>query len=127
MIKLQLERDQARTVEQNFLPYMVLVSWIKIREAKNMTEEYFSARVIYSAVSELERMFKLKLLSKTQSFTFNLTDGQGVVLYKLLMATPISDDKDWLLMIRQHICNILHKQLIEPLPDPTKMIVYSAK
>lgn len=113
MILLKLTRDQARSVQVNFFPYLSLLCEKNIADTTN-PDETLNARMIYSILNEIRKDFEKKLFNTAKKIKFKLSDAQAVVMYKLMMSLPLQPDQIWLVNLRQHIVNILHIELCEP-------------
>lgn len=120
-IILKLTRDQARAVQQNFCPYLERLCESKIRLAVSEDE-----RLIYMIIRclflDIYRMLSKKLLSDAIRFKLQLSEAEGVTLYKLLIAFPLPSDQVWYINLRQMIIDVIHSQLQQPDHEPVNRI-----
>lgn len=114
MIILKLTRDQARSVQLNFFPYLSLLCEKNIRDTTN-PDETLNARMIYCILNEIRKDVEKKLFNTAKKIKFKFSDAQAIVMYKLMIALPLQPDQIWLINLRQHIVNILHIELCEPI------------
>ena len=114
MIILRLTRDQARLIEKNFLPYMIMLAKSKAASVSTGSIKHLRYKIILSLIHDVQLLFKRKLLTTALKLKFNLSDAHGVAFYIFLMRQPISDKEIFAQVLRQQICNHLYQQLIEP-------------
>lgn len=112
MIRLRLSRDQARHIERDFFPYMLMVCKMKVREAIEETEDYFTYKMILSLIHDVDVAFKKKLLTSSHTFNFNFSDAHGLCLYRFMMKQPINENVVYSVILRQMICDALFQQLL---------------
>ncbi len=113
-MQIKLTRDQTRGVQLHFFPYLVAVCEMKV-EHNAGNEDLLNNKMLICLLHEIKRIFERKLLSLPNKFTFKFSDDQGIVFYKLLMNIPLPADRFWLVNLRDHICDTLHKQMCEPI------------
>ncbi len=112
MILLKLKRDQARCIDDYFFPYMIAVAVMKMNNAGKLSDEYLNAKVLYTLIIEVEKIFRRKLASEANKFNFKLNDAQGITFDKFLMNHPMNAEEFYLNHLRQHIIDVLFKQII---------------
>jgi hypothetical protein len=110
----KLTRDQARSIQINFFPYLVAVCEMKLAHTYS-DDELYNNKMIFCLLQEIRIQFEKKLSTVSNKLTFKFSDPQSIILYKLLMNIPIQSDHFWLINLRIFICDILHKQLSEPI------------
>ncbi|MEP7317194.1 MAG: hypothetical protein ABI921_00580 [Panacibacter sp.] len=113
MVKLKLRRDEARYVDDHFFPFMLMNAKQKLIYAENDTAE-FNAKVILSLISDVIVAFKRKLLSNANKFVFNFSNAHAICFYYLLLQQPIQPNLFYDVNLRQHLVNVLHKIIINP-------------
>lgn len=113
MIKLNLERDQARSIQQNFFPFLVQYCDLKIRDSQDDQDRMIS-KLTRSILQDITKAFEKKLNGISNKISFKLQDSQAVILYRLFMMLPIQADQFYLVNIRMHITDYLHRELIAP-------------
>ncbi len=111
MIKIKLTRDQARLIEQNCLPYMVMLTEMKVHDTSTLGPEYFISKILNSLITEVHVSFKRKLLGKGNNLSFPFTDAHGIAFYSLFLTHPIEAKQEYLINLRQQVCDIMHKQI----------------
>jgi len=114
MMQIKLTRDEARTVRERWLNYIIQVADMKVRDTKNNIDENLNARVIKSVVEDLKKKYDKKLLNNGNRMYFKFNDAEGIVLYKFLMQIPVPADQYWFFLLRNKITDSLHKQISEP-------------
>lgn len=113
-MKLKLTRDQARLADEKFLAPIIMIMKMKVRDAEMNSPAYYNAKVLLSLINDISILFKKRLLSASNSFVFNFSDGHGIALYHLLMQHPVDTYSVYNVLTRQVICNTLHEQIISP-------------
>jgi hypothetical protein len=115
-ITLKLTRDQARTVQQSFFPYLLMLI-----ESRLQTEIYsgnvdalLSIRANRILFQQVVKMFDRKLLTEGHKFTFQFTLPNALPLYGYLRELPIEAKDFYHINLRQHIIEVLHRQLSDP-------------
>jgi hypothetical protein len=115
MITLQVTRSEVQTVTGYFFSYIDLYKITRLKNVEHydkLSEEYLSAVVINSLITELEELFKKKLATtRGWIMTFRFSDAHGIVLYKTLLALPIPRDQEYLDIIRNHWIHKLDREL----------------
>jgi hypothetical protein len=117
MMKLTLERDQARSMEQYFLPLMLQLAKQRIKESAENVDEQLNCRVIYALIIDVKFLFTKKLMTRANSFTFNFTDAEGITFYKMLLNHPIEEKQFYLDHLRNWCILIMNKQLLKPVNE----------
>lgn len=112
-MQIKLTRDQARSVQHHFFPYLVAVCEMKVEHPAG-SEDLLNNKMIVCILQEIRVLFEKKLLTRSNKFLFRFSDAQGIIFYKLLMNLPIIADQFWLINLRLHICDVLHLQMCEP-------------
>jgi hypothetical protein len=113
MIILKLKRDDARFIEEKWLPFMIAVAKTKLRDTEIIETDYLNWKLMHAQLQELHMMFKKKLLSSPVKLKLKFSDANGITLYKFLMAQPISEEELYYVNMRQQLCNVLHQQFYE--------------
>lgn len=118
MISLKLSRDRARCIEEVMFPLIRATAELHVREKLQIIgqyeNEYLTAKILLTLIAEVDVIFKRKLLGQAKEFKFNFNDAQAITFYKFLMNHPIGPVEIYLLNLRQHVCQILHKQFYKP-------------
>lgn len=112
-MQIKLTRDQCRSVQNHFFPYLVQVCAMKVDHPAD-SEELLTNKIIVCILQEIRIIFERKLLTKSNNFLFRFSDAQGIIFYKLLMNLPLQADRFWLINLRSFICDRLHLQMCEP-------------
>lgn len=115
MISLKFHRDQARCIEENFLPLMLKFAELKLRETQNSTDDFLNAKILLTLINEVNIIFKRKLLTQAIKFHFKFNDAQAITFYKFLMNHPVPPSQFYLNNLRQHVIDVLHPQFYKPL------------
>ena len=115
MMKLKLNRDEARFADENFFSPIILIYKMKVRNAEMDSAAYYNSKVLLSLINDISIAFKRKLLSSSNTFLFHFSDGHGIALYHLLMQHPVDTYSVYSVLTRQKICNAMHTQIISPL------------
>ncbi|MBG9376957.1 hypothetical protein I5907_11990 [Panacibacter sp. DH6] len=115
MMKLKLSRDEARLADEKFFGPILMIYKMKVRDAPTWSAEWCNQKVLLSLIIDVRVAFKKKLLSSSNTFIFNFSDGHGIALYHLLMQYPVDTYSVYNVLTRQKICNTLHAQIISPL------------
>jgi hypothetical protein len=113
-IEFKLYRDQARSVQECFFPYLGMLCESKIRDAGHDVDHLLNCRAVQSLYLQVKRQFDKKLLTEANIFHFKFAYAEGLAFYNLLMNLPIKADQIWFINLRNHICNTVHKQLSKP-------------
>lgn len=83
---------------------------MKLRDAAPASNDYFNNKILLTLIKEVQIIFKRKLLTQAINFHFRLNDAQAITLYKFIMEHPVPAIELYLLNLRQHVCDVLHKQ-----------------
>lgn len=113
MILLKLKRDQARAIEEHLFPLMIRIAEMKVNTAGKFSDEYLNYKIVLTLLTEVKKIFTRKLDGAAHKFNFKFNDAQGITLFKFLMNHRISEEHSWLINLRQHICDVLYKQIIK--------------
>lgn len=117
MILLHTTRQYVKTVKDYFFPYINSYKDTRLNNVlhfSHISEEYLSAIVINSILTEIEQLFIKKLVNTTGAkIKFAFSDAQGIVLYKALLALPIPVDQYYLQKIRNEWVQLLDQQLLQ--------------
>lgn len=122
MISIKLTRDEARLFQQTFFPFMIASAKTKALQAASGDLDQLSARILLSLLEEVELVFKRKLLTRSNKFSFSFTDACAIAFYVFLMKQPIADYHVYVLQLRQRVCNNIYKQLLQPIPAGDAMV-----
>ena len=117
-MKLKLTRDEARTIQQHFLPYMMQVCDMQVRQTAANEGENMIFRIIRCIAVDIQRKFDLKLIGFAQKFQFDLKEREAIVIYRMFLSQPIDKKNVWMTTLRDRIVTILHGQLSEPTKNP---------
>lgn len=107
MITFKIERDQARTLQQYFFPYLDEYCRLKQRDSIAIDEQ-LTQFVIFDLYRQVKVIIEKKLLTVSHTLKVNLTDSQAAVFHKLLLALPLDGSNVWMVYVRQLICNIIY-------------------
>jgi hypothetical protein len=116
MIKLYTYRQYVETARDQFFPAINLFKQSRLNNLidQSMTgEEYLSAVVINSLLTEIEALFIKKLITTTgHRIKFQFSDAQGVVFYRTLLHLPLPSGQIYHDMIRNEWIQLLDQELI---------------
>ena len=112
-ITIKLTRDEARTVQVNFCPFLESLCETKIRLAVTEDERLLNM-LVRSIFLEIFRSLSRKLLTDAKVFKLQLSEAEAITLYKLLAKLPIEVSQVWCIKLRQMILDTLHYQLQQP-------------
>lgn len=110
-ITFRTTRDQARMLEQNFMPLMMRMADSRMRNHAAHQSKFMTGTMLYSLLEEVERKFKKKLLAEANKFSFKLKRHEAIAFYYFLMKIPIDTALVYAYTFRQHLCDVLHQQL----------------
>lgn len=113
LIVVKLDRDQARTVQQTFCPYLERYCESKILNAVTEDEQLIY-KIIRCIFLDIYKMLCKKLLTDPHVFKLKFSEAEAITLYKLLIAFPIKSENVWMLNLRQLITDSIHNQLSQP-------------
>src|SRR5438874_9104894 len=112
MIAFKLTRDDARIIDRDFLPYMVMLAQAKLRSAPSLSNQYFIRKMFLSLMLEIQLKFKKKLLDPSSKIKFTFSEAHGIAFYIFLMKRPVDPDQVYVSLLRQQICDLIYKQLL---------------
>lgn len=112
MITIKLSRDQSRILQSAWLPYLVKLCQVKIKDATT-DDEIMMAKLSASIVHEVQLMFDKKLDNRGNEFEYKFKDHHAAILYNLLLQLPLDPIQIFILNLRTHITSILHKDLLQ--------------
>jgi hypothetical protein len=116
MITLHSSRQSVETAKTCFFPYINAYKQTRLNNLVGTTitsEEYLSALVLNCLLTEVEKLIERKLIMTSgQKMKFEFSDAQGVVLYKSLLALPLSADNIYLDRVRNEWIERLDQQII---------------
>lgn len=110
-MKLKLTRDEARCIQQHFLPYMIQVCQMKCRADQSNEDALLLAKVVRCTMYDIGRMFDRRLNGFGKKFVFNFREAEGIILYKMMLAFPVKAEEFWHQIIRNSVIDILCKQI----------------
>ncbi len=113
-MKLKIERDDARTIQQNFFPYLSQLIEVKVKSPQATEIEITTWKIIRSLFKTVSLKFDRKLLTDARKFSINFTEAEGIAFYTMLMKMPIDAGQAYMIFLRDSICRVLHKQISEP-------------
>lgn len=113
-INIKLDRDQARAVREQFMPYMKMLCETRLTDARPNVDDYLNCMVIRSLFLDLVEIFDKKLDTVARQFTFKFSAAAAITFYKLLMILPINSCEVWLINLRNHLTNFIHREILEP-------------
>ena len=111
MIRLKLERDQARQVTTWF-NYWHMICNGNIAHPDNVQNQKYLWKVFDCIIYQVEKKFDTKLNSKAKKLNFTLTPAEGIILQEFCKKTPIDGKEFYLLSLRQFIIDRLDVQII---------------
>jgi hypothetical protein len=117
MITLKLTRDNARIIERDFLPYMIMLAQSKLRSAESLSNQYFIRKMFLSLMLEIQLKFKKKLLESSAKIKFTFSEAHAIAFYIFLMKRPVDPDQVYVSLLRQQVCDLIYKQLLLPIPE----------
>lgn len=85
--------------------------------------DQLTARILLSLLEDAELLFKRKLLTRSDKFSFSFTDACGIAFYMFLMKQPINEYHVYAQHMRQKVCNDIYKQLLQPIPEGNNLLV----
>lgn len=101
---------------RHFFPYINMYKASRLKNVaahSRISDEFLSAVVINCIISEVELLFRKKIINnKGPKITFQLTEAQGVVLYETLQALPLPAEEMYMQLTRQNWINQLDQQVI---------------
>lgn len=110
LIKVTLNRDQARAVQRTFCPFLERYCESKILNAVSEDEQLIY-KIIRCLFLDIYKKICKKLLTDQYMLGFKFSEAEAIALYKLLIAFPIKADDVWLINLRQRITDSIHNQL----------------
>ncbi len=110
-IVVSLTRDQARTVQLQYFPYLEKLCGSKIRDAGRDWEQILNCRAVQSLFFSVKMQIDKKLIGTADKFKFKFSYAEGLTFYRLLMGLPIKGEEIYLINLRQSITDIIFKQL----------------
>lgn len=113
-IAITLHRDQARAVQETFLPYMAMLCQTHIRNADGEELRIFNCRAVHCLFLAIEMKFYAKLNTKALNLRFKFTYAEALAFYTLLEDLPLNANQEWLVSLRELIREDLHTKLSEP-------------
>lgn len=121
MLTLKMTRDQARMIEQNFLPFILMNCQVQIHDNADHLVRYLSKRVMLSLMREIDVIFKRRLLGTGNKMNIKLSDAHAIVFYVKMMEHPVEDKEVHMILLRQKICDYIYQQLIDPTVEYNQM------
>jgi hypothetical protein len=116
MITLRTYRQHVETASTYFFPYINEAKRTRLNNLQNQhitSEEYFSAVVINTLLDDVEFIFDKKLITtKSQKLKFELSDAEGIVLYKTLLNLPLPREQIYFNQVRMEWLASLDQELI---------------
>jgi hypothetical protein len=117
MIQLRTTRDEARLVQQHFLPYLLLHAERELHDAITDAEKMIYL-IMDCLVKEVKKAYDKKLLTTANKFYLKFSDAQAVCFYQLLMDFPIDRSQAYMVMVRQKIMDrilaeITNKEILQ--------------
>lgn len=110
-MKLQIERQQLDDLSTYFLPFMLKVIDSQLLQNKG-TDLEFSNKVLKSILSDVDLIFKRKVLCRQRKFQITFKEAEGLVLMYFLLRFPIPADHWYRLNLRNQLVEQLHKQTV---------------
>ena len=110
MIKIKIDLQQLEDLTNFFIPLMIRGLESRIAENKGNDFEMLY-RVSLSVLKDVHRIFRQKELTVARTFKITLTEAQALILMKLLLQFPLRPDDYWRLNLRNHIVELLDRQL----------------
>lgn len=114
MIVIKTSRDESRTLQKAFFPYMIMLATSKISDADIGSNDYLSGKIMLSLIMQVRTKVDRRLLTTANNFSFNLSDAEGIALYTFLMSFPIEMQQVYMNNLRQRLCDKIYRQLLEP-------------
>lgn len=114
MMILKTDRQDARSMQQYFFPYLTEFCKTSILNAGSDTEKKLTAKMIASIFELVKQRVDKKLCTHSENFKLKFSDAEGIVLYKLLSSLPLPDQQFYLIQLRQNTINHFHKLISEP-------------
>ena len=116
MIKLRLTRDEARLIDDYWLPFMIKLVWSNLRTNAGNHGKYLNCKILLSLLCDVQMSLKRKLLTSKNQFSLSLTEAEASAFYVYLMKQPIDACFVYAVNMRQSMCNHLHKELFADTP-----------
>lgn len=113
-IKIKLERDQARAIQQYFHPYLVQLCDTRVKDCFGDIDATLNARAMQSLFLQVAKIIDKRLLTQAMEFNLAFTYAESLAYYTILMQLPILSNQVYLVNLRQLVCDTIHNQLIEP-------------
>jgi len=114
MMILRTDRQDARSMQQYFFPFLTEYCKTNILNAGNDLEKKLIAKMITGVFDLVKERVDKKLCTHSENFKLKFTDAEGIVLYKLLTVLPLPDQQFYLIQLRQNTINHFHKLICEP-------------
>ena len=116
MIKFKITRDQARMIQEQWFPYMILSANTLVANNAGNDAKYLNAITIKSLLTEVQKKFREKLFNAEDkpgnpTFTFNLKLSQAPAFYVSVMQLGIDINNVYAFNFRQQLCDGLYLQL----------------
>lgn len=121
-VKLKLKRDEARIVEQEFLPYMIAAAEAHVRSSP--VDELYNHKAMLSMIHKIDLTFKRKLLSTSNKLSFHFEDHYAYTLFQALGRLPLGEQIGFKHTLRQRLIGAIDQQLSEPVPAATENTLY---
>lgn len=117
MILLHTYRQDLETVRNYFFPYIKLwkqTNLNNIRDTNVQGGEFLSVVAINCLIDEIILLIEKKLINTvSQSQKIKLSDAQGVIFYRILIALPLPAEQFYFNVLRNDYILQLDQQLIE--------------
>ena len=101
----------------NYFPLLRNTLTNNVRSSNKVSAEYLECRVVVSIIKELEFFFKRKQLSLSNKIKLNLSEAQGVYLFKIILDLPINQENYYTNNVRQNWLDQLNQQIIYTIPS----------
>lgn len=115
MITLHPPRSQVEAVQHYFYPIINMYKHSRLVTASYhgpTSEQYLFAQTISCLLAEIEITLQKKLITTTgKKIKLDLSDAQGIVLYRTLLAIPLPPENIYMQMIRNEWVQWLDLQL----------------
>ncbi len=114
MIRLPLQRDDARELEKKFIPYLQRLCEMKEDTSGHDMALYLSGVIIHCHLLEVKKILEKKLKGTAALLSLKLTRAQGSSFYQLLMNFPIESNRYYQLKLRADVCELLLTAIQKP-------------
>ena len=117
MITITCQRNHAAHALTTIFNYIALLQLSQLKNVNGMDKtngEYLTVRLINCLLSEVEILFKRKLITTSgDKINIKMSHAQGIAFYRALLTMPVGAENFYLNFIRNQWIEIIDQQILK--------------